>query len=306
MDRLIFPELKDHDDRREERIESLLKEPLIQSFLDHNKLKIEDIPRLSLLESYLNSRKKCNGCKGLADCKQDTKGQRLSLSFDGVVYDELEYCGFYHSEKKKDSFLSELWYSDIPERLRYVTLSSLKEEIEKSPLNTKTKLYVLLDKISKGDIKKGLYIYGDLGVGKTFLSIAFINEIAQNGKKGAFVKVNDFINKMRTLLINDRKAYDDILDDIKKVSYLILDDIGTESVSAYSRDDLLFNILDYRMENDLLTIFTSNLPLDDLKRLFTYDKNNNQDTLKARRLIERIRYLAIPFNLDGENMRFKQ
>ena len=46
----------------------------------------------------------------------------------------------------------------------------------------------------------------------------------------------------------------DILDDLKEVDYLVLDDIGAESMSGFVRDDILFNILDYRMENKLITI----------------------------------------------------
>ena len=87
------------------------------------------------------------------------------------------------------------------------------------------------------------------------------------------------------------------------MKYLFIDDIGSESVSAYSRDDLLFNILDYRMENKLCTVFTSNLSKDSLMKHYTFDKNDNSSVIRARRLLERIDILSDNFVLQGKNKR---
>ena len=94
-----------------------------------------------------------------------------------------------------------------------------------------------------------------------------------------------------------------IVDDLKEVDYLVLDDIGAESMSGFVRDDILFNILDYRMENKLITIFTSNHTMKTLREAFIYDKNNNKDTLKGERLLERVRVLTYEQHLGGVNLR---
>ena len=151
---------------------------------------------------------------------------------------------------------------------------------------------------------KGLSIYGDLGAGKTYMCIALANTLALNNEKVAFIKTNFFVNKMRQLIINDQNNYDMILEAIKKVPYLIVDDIGSEAVSTYSRDDLLFNILDYRMENKLITVFTSNLSKVDLLEHYTYDRNN-MNKMKAKRLLERIDILSDDYALLGNNKRRK-
>ena len=59
-------------------------------------------------------------------------------------------------------------------------------------------------------------------------------------------------------------------------------------VSEFTRDRLLFNILDYRMENKLTTFFTSNLSKEDLKEHYTFDKKVNGNLMMAERLLERI------------------
>ena len=46
---------------------------------------------------------------------------------------------------------------------------------------------------------------------------------------------------------------------------LLLDDIGAENTSNWSRDEVLGPILQYRMENHLPTFFTSNLTMDELE-----------------------------------------
>lgn len=45
---------------------------------------------------------------------------------------------------------------------------------------------------------------------------------------------------------------------------LVLDDIGAEQHSPWVRDDVLQVILQYRMQENLPTFFTSNLSFDDL------------------------------------------
>ncbi len=156
--------------------------------------------------------------------------------------------------------------------------------------------------ILEGKRKKGLYIYGDLGVGKTYMCIALANSLASKGNKVAFLKSNFFINRMRQLIATDTNLYEKIIRDVKECQYLIIDDIGSETVSAYSRDDLLFNILDYRMEHKLVTIFTSNLSKNSLLEHYTYDKDNSS-SMRSRRLLERVDILSDDFVLNGQNKR---
>ena len=83
---------------------------------------------------------------------------------------------------------------------------------------------------------------------------------------------------------------------------LLLDDIGAENCSNWSRDEILGPILQYRMENNLPTFFTSNLTLDELETALS-TTTSGVDKLKARRIIERIKQLTVTLELVSKNRR---
>jgi len=56
------------------------------------------------------------------------------------------------------------------------------------------------------------------------------------------------------------------------------------------------------MENNLTTFFTSNLNYDELESALSISKGK-VDSLKATRIMERIKNLTISINLIGENRR---
>lgn len=239
----------------------------------------------------------CKDCKGLNTCKQAKKGEILTLKFDNAPYNDVTYCKLYLEHLKEEKRISYFVYSDIPSEYASLNLSNI-EIIDE---NIK-KLLIAMIGIAENKRDKGLYIYGDLGVGKTYMCIALANTLASKGKKVAFLKSNFFINRMRQLISTDTSLYEDIIRRVKESQYLIIDDIGSETVSAYSRDDLLFNILDYRMEHKLITIFTSNLSKSSLLQHYTFDKDNS-NIMRSKRLLERVDILSDDFVLNGENKR---
>ena len=62
---------------------------------------------------------------------------------------------------------------------------------------------------------------------------------------------------------------------IKQAEVLILDDIGAEQSTPWVRDEVLQVILQYRMQEDLPTFFTSNFNFEDLEKHFAKGKNGN-------------------------------
>lgn len=284
---------------RQNKIIDMVNHPYIKKFLEENNLNNNCLNKkyYTFEESY-DSLMKCNNCKGLYNCRQKEIGQITTLAYDGEVYNDLTYCKYYVEKLNKEKHINSFIRSDIPENYNDVYLNNIQIDDE-SISNLSLMLYEILDGINN----KGLYIYGDLGVGKTYSCIALANSLVKKGEKVAFLKCNYFINEMRQLIASDNEEYEKVLDNIKKVKYLFLDDIGTEQVTSYSRDDLLFNILDYRMENRLCTIFTSNLSKESLLKHYTFDKYDNASTIKAKRLLERIDILSDNYVLQGVNKR---
>ncbi len=123
----------------------------------------------------------------------------------------------------------------------------------------------LLERIKKsGYPRRGLYIYGDVGVGKTYTAIAIAKHISKNNFD--FSKINDILRNIRSC--------EDAREESKKIGYyvkkrhLIIDDIGVEKLTEYSYN-VIYEIIDKRcIYNPEAIIITSNLDIISLKNKF--------------------------------------
>ena len=107
----------------------------------------------------------------------------------------------------------------------------------------------------------GLYICsGTKGSGKTMLSCCIINEIAD--KYTLNIK---FINVLDLLELT-KKSYkgDTTLQMVQDAVVLVIDDIGVQ-LSREWTDTVLYRLINERYSNHRVTIYTSNLKIDDLK-----------------------------------------
>lgn len=254
----------------------------------------------NLLKRVAVSRALCKDCKGLYMCSQPSKGQRLILNRVPVPIEEIEYCDFALVENRKKELMNSYVYCDIPYDLMGIDLETVSYTDEQE------QLYLRLAAILHQKVSKGLYICGDLGVGKTYLCTALANSLVKKKERVAFVKVTDFFNRMRSFFNTDSQQIDKNISLLKKADYLFLDDIGSEAVSEFVRDDILFRILDYRLDHSLTTIFTSNLTKEELLKQYQYDRKEKSNLMNAKRLLERIDILTDDYVLSGKNMRRKQ
>lgn len=149
--------------------------------------------------------------------------------------------------------------------------------------------------------QKGLYLFGDMGIGKSFLMAALAHELSE--RKGASVTllhypsfVIDIKNAINTGSVKQE------LDAVKTAEVLILDDIGAEQSSSWVRDEVLQVILQYRMLEELPTFFTSNYSFADLEHKLAITKSGDE-TWQTKRVMERIRFLAKEMHLQGINRR---
>lgn len=151
--------------------------------------------------------------------------------------------------------------------------------------------------------QRGLYLTGDFGVGKTYLLAGLANSVAAMSKQVVFLHVPTFISELGSHF-KDNSLQKEI-DRVTESDLLILDDIGAETLSQWSRDDVLGVILQARMDNVLPTFFSSNLSMDDLEEHFKETKSS-VDAVKAARLMQRVRFLAREVVVDGKNRRIQE
>ena len=143
----------------------------------------------------------------------------------------------------------------------------------------------------------GVYLYGQFGVGKSFMMAAMANELAEKGISTTLIHYPSFIS--------DNSGFDDLkaqANEVKKTEVLVLDDIGAESNNDWIRDNILQIILQYRMQENLPTFFTSNLTMLELEQRLAMTKKGDE-TWSAKRVMERVRKLSTEYALAGENRR---
>jgi primosomal protein DnaI len=148
---------------------------------------------------------------------------------------------------------------------------------------------------------KGLYLHGAFGVGKTYLLGAMAHELSTFGYPSTLVHYPTFTSEMRSSIGDDTTA--EKLDTYKEAPILMLDDIGAEYPTDWIRDDVLGVILQYRMQNELPTLFSSNFDLNQLEEHLTYNQRGEPSPLKAQRIMERVKFLTRSVEVSGKNRR---
>ncbi|KLD59454.1 MAG: primosomal protein DnaI, partial [Lactiplantibacillus plantarum] len=149
---------------------------------------------------------------------------------------------------------------------------------------------------------RGLYLYGSFGVGKTYLLGGMANALAAKGFNTTLIHFPSFAVEMKRSISNNTSA--DKVDAIKRAPILMIDDIGADASSTWIRDDVLGVILEYRMQEELPTCFSSNFSMQELQDGYlTLSQKGDEEPVKAQRIMQRVRYLASEIEMVGRNRR---
>ena len=278
-------------------VQKIMKDPDVAAFVQQESLNQDELSRsISKFNQYITERDKflrgdtdyiAKGYKpilvmnhGYADVSYEETPELIAAEKEAAIKKRLNLINF-PSSLKNVSFL-DVYRDDVR---RLTVLNRMIKFVNDYPNNL-----------------KGLYLYGDFGVGKSFMVAALAHDLSE--KRG----VSSTLLHYPSFVIDVKNAIGDgnvktLVDEIKLAEVLILDDIGAEQSTAWVRDEILQVILQYRMQEDLPTFFTSNFNFEDLELHFAKGKNGNDETWEARRVMERIRYLAEETRLEGENRR---
>lgn len=253
----------------------------------------------SSLEDAYEEHKNCQNCSSLRECKNKVPGYAYTpeKNVELITFSYLA-CERMRQELKNNMYKENLDLFDMPQDILNASLTNLyKDDKARLPIIKYFKEFI--DNYNSKEKPKGIYLTGSFGSGKTYMIAALFNELAKKGIKSALIYYPEFL---RSLKASFQTNYSDKFDYIKKVPLLLLDDIGAENCSAWSRDEVLGPILQYRMDSHLPTFFTSNLSLEELEMSLAVT-STNADKVKARRIIERIKQLTITIELISKNRR---
>lgn len=111
-----------------------------------------------------------------------------------------------------------------------------------------------------------LFLSGQTGLGKTFLSSAIAKELMLKGYHVAFDTIQNFLREIENEhfgRVTDR----DTLQLLTNADLVILDDLGSEFSSPFY-SSALYNILNARLNRNVPTIISSNFTLEQLQKKY--------------------------------------
>jgi DNA replication protein DnaC len=149
----------------------------------------------------------------------------------------------------------------------------------------------------EGKPKRGIYLFGPIGTGKSGLAAAIANAAMEQANQGVLYRTApDLLDYIRsTFKENSTVSYDQVIEQIKRVDLLVLDDFGTETMSPWVAEKL-FQIIDFRYRYEMRLIVTSNLDLASLRDHFKAD-------VVGERIVDRIREICAVVEVAGKSLR---
>ena len=275
----------------------ILADPRVASFIQEHSLSQDEIKRS--LPKFNQFLVECRKVKE-GDASYIAKGYEPILTMNegyaDVTYKETRQL---KEQQEQQAIAKRINLVSLPQSYRKITFADIALD-DVARVDTFKSLVDFVANYPSPD-QKGLYIYGDMGVGKSFMLAAMAHELSETKKVvTTIIHYPSFTIDVKNG-IKDGSVKEQI-DAVKQAEVLVLDDIGAEQFSSWIRDDVLQVILQHRMIEELPTFFTSNYSFADLEAKLSNGRQGDE-TWQAKRVMERIRFLAKEVHLKGVNRR---
>ena len=281
--------------------QEILADPEVARFIQEQALTEKTIElSISKFFEYIKERDKwLNG-----DEAYIAKGYKpLLIMNEGYADVSYEETAELVEAQRQEAIRRRMHLVELPASLKHATLvPNQKDSVILTRSRTEI-LSLMSDFIGNfhSPTKKSLYVFGDFGVGKSFLLAALAHDLSEKYSVATtMIHYPSFVVNVKNAIQSGQVKTE--IDTVKKADILILDDIGAEQHSPWVRDDVLQVILQHRMQENLPTFFTSNFSLADLEKRLSQGKAGDE-SWQAKRVMERIRFLAKEVHLEGENRR---
>ena len=188
---------------------------------------------------------------------------------NGIEYGRRCGCGLVDRQIME----RKLEFANIPEAFKTLDIRSFrldvyyKEDSRKAIVNTCAAIKYYLDNL-EGMRKDGmgLYLYsGTKGSGKTRMAASIANEMISTYRMQVkFAGSMQIINEIKATWDDKDRSESDLLRALSTVQVLVIDDFGTELPKDWI-GERFYSIINGRYQDKLITMYTSNLSLQDLK-----------------------------------------
>lgn len=274
-------ELKYSSNNNEEIIKRIKANEVASKLI--NDLSLTDkqiIENSEMINNYIETNKCCQKCKSMKDCLASTKGHKYGLKIDEIGYltDYFTICDYYKDYYKRKKNLTYTTFNEND-----VLDENQKRFILDNPHLIGVNNIKRIIKIQKNETISGLFIQ----MSSSKLRLQLIKSLAYNLLSNHEVSIIKFSDALKTIKSefnskDDTNTFKTLCDS----KILIIDGLGSESITNWSRDDILLSLLDNRLQSEKITILCSEFTLDDLKKVYKLGYN---DDVKVNQLIQKIK-----------------
>ena len=138
----------------------------------------------------------------------------------------------------------------------------------------------------------GLLIWGDTGTGKTFTAACIANALIDKGAKVMMTSLPWLVDELTGRQSRSRNEF---IESLNSYDLLIIDDLGTESGSAYGLEQI-YRIIDGRYRCGKPLIITTNLNPREMQA---------EKDVAYKRIYDRVLAMSIPLKMNELNIRRK-
>lgn len=227
----------------------------------------------------------------IKDEVEDLRRQKYELLvFNGYDMNYLNL--YYHCTKCKDTGfigvkkcscyqnkLVEILYkkSDISKLLSDNNFSKFNMDfyrdvkLENERVSPKENMIQIYNNITKAYLpgfdshNMNLLFLGSPGTGKSFMSHCIAKELIDKGFLVVYRTADELIKSLREIRFNNNKDLENLL---LNCDLLIIDDLGTELISDFSKSEL-FTFLNSKLLKEKKMIISTNLSIEELKDLYS-------------------------------------
>lgn len=114
-------------------------------------------------------------------------------------------------------------------------------------------------------VNENLLFYGNSGTGKTFMSNCIAKELLDKGYLVVYRTAENLIQNLKNVRFNGDELLEDL---IVNCDLLIIDDLGTEQISDFSKTEL-FNLLNKKILKNKKMIVSTNCTLEEILQIYS-------------------------------------
>lgn len=262
-------------------------------------MSIEEIPDyFDIIDQALQSQETCLRCQGIEQCQSEANGMQyvLEMGPTGKVSPSYRMCRHKMVDMETKRISRLLSSSRLPDFFKDKTFENFKR-------HDNPEAFMAAQRTANDVGGLGLMLYGKPGTGKTHLAAAVVNARLASGNQAVFVTVPELLADIRDTIAR-KKDTSELLETVKDVELLVMDDMGAEKITDWAVEQL-FSVVNARLLRKKQTVVTSNYePAKLIARMAVKDYEGKIiDDLPGKRIVSRLTEMCQKAEMCGRDQR---